>query len=144
VNPLPLDKKFLLLRLGNQLEPIVKRKEIKPFFTSIERNTFFKQKRAELRESGKTARNFDIIETWLSSWLKGDALLIDAEGNPYCRESEIPHETLTKQLYTYPIMHNERNLGTLSIKTNVKLPLEDHWPDLIDDVIHTIIIIQER
>src|SRR5699024_10912422 len=38
VNPLPLHKKFLLLRLGNQLEPIVKRNEVKQFFTTMEKD----------------------------------------------------------------------------------------------------------
>lgn len=143
INPLPLEKKFLLLRLGNQLEPLVKRKEITHFFKSSEKETFFRQKKAELRKIGQTAKQVDEVTDWLATFLKGDVLLIDSERKPFNKE-EIVERNRTKQFYSFPLEQFERNLGKLYIWTNVKLPIDNFWPDLIDDVIHTIFIIHER
>ncbi|HZW67028.1 MAG TPA: helix-turn-helix domain-containing protein [Pseudogracilibacillus sp.] len=144
VNPLPLHKKFLLLRLGNQLEPIVKRNEVKQFFTTMEKDNFFKQEKSSLREIGQSARSFTEVERWLAKLLQGDVLIIDAEGKPYQISETTKAKREVREAYSYPLTYNERNLGTLYIWTNIKLPLERHWPDLIDDVMHTIFIINER
>lgn len=144
INPLAYDKKFLLLRLANQLEPIVKRKEIKQFFTFSERNTFFKKKKAELREMAQTAKQLKPLEKWLADLLKGEVLLVDADGNPYCHEQYEVDRKHMKQFYSYPLTYKERDLGFLNIWTNIQLPLTNDWPDLIDDVIHAIYIINER
>lgn len=144
VNPLPLHKKFLLLRLGNQLEPIVNRNEVKQFFTTMEKDSFFKQQKSSLREIGQSARSFTEIERWLAKLLKGDVLIVDVEGKPYHVNEEAPVKRDFREAYSYPLIYNERNLGTLYIWTNFKLPLESHWPDLIDDVMHAIFIINER
>lgn len=144
INPVPLDKKFLLLRLGSRLEPIVKRKEIKQFFTNVDRNAFFKQKKAELREIAQTAKQLAIVERWLADFLKGEAVLFDPDGKPYCHKEIKFNRKKTGQFYSYPLTYNERHLGKLSIWTNVHLPLQNDWPDFIDDVIHAIYIINER
>src|SRR5699024_9643532 len=144
VNPLPLHKKFLLLRLGNQLEPIVKHNEVKQFFTTMEKDNFFKQEKSSLREIGQSARSFTEVERWLAKLLQGDVLIIDAEGKPYQISETTKAKREVREAYSYPLTYNERNLGTLYIWTNIKLPLERHWPDLIDDVMHTIFIINER
>lgn len=144
VNPLPLEKKFLLLRLGNQLEPIVKRKEIKQFFTTVEEDSFFKQKKSELREIGQTAKQFIELETWLAEMLRGDVRIVDPDGKAYHHDRKTINNSTKKPLYTFPIQYKERNLGILHIWTNVELPLQSKWPDLIDDVIYTLFIIHER
>lgn len=144
VNPLPLEKKFLLLRLGNQLEPIVKRKEIKHFFTTVEEETFFKQKKSELRDIGQTAKQFTELETWLAELLRGSVRIVDPDGRPYDRTQHTIIDSKEKPMYTFPIQHKDRNLGELHIWTNIQLPLKSKWPDLIDDVIYTTFIIHER
>lgn len=144
VNPLPLEKKFLLLRLGNQLEPIVKRKEIKHFFTTVDEDVFLKQKRSELREIGRTAKQFKELETWLAKLLQGNVRIIDPDGKAYHQAESSNNIPNNKPLHTFPIHYKERNLGELHIWTNMELPLSARWPDLIDDVIYTIFIIHER
>lgn len=144
INPLPLDKKFLLLRLANQLEPIVKRKEILQFYTGTERKAFFRQKKKELREIAQTAKQLRPLEEWLANLLKGDVLLIDPDGKPYYHEPNVLERKKSSHFYSYPLTYKERNLGFLNIWTNIELPFENDWPDLIDDVIHAIYIINER
>lgn len=144
INPLPLEKKFLLLRLGNQLEPIVKRKDINLFFTPLEKETFFKRKKSELRKIGQNAQSFTEVETWLAKLLKGHVQLVDPDGNPYNSTTDQIKQTNSKPFYAYAVTHHERNLGKLYIWTDIKLPLQTDWPDLIDDVIYTICIINER
>lgn len=144
VNPLPLEKKFLLLRLGHQLEPIVKRKEIRQFYTRTEKDAFFKHKKAELRQIGQTARSFAELERWLANLLKGKVKIVQTKTYKNDENISPVEEKNTKQLYTFPISYHERNLGTLYIWTNIALPLQDDWPDLIEDVIYTISIINER
>lgn len=144
INPLSFDNKFLLLRLAHQLEPIIKRKEIKQFFTTSERKSFFRIKKAELREMAQTAKQLKPLESWLADLLKGDVLLIDPDGNPYCHKQKEFERDKVKQFYSYPLTYKERDLGFLNIWTNIQLPLENDWPDLIDDVIHAIYIINER
>lgn len=144
INPLPMNKKFLLMRLANQLEPLVKRKEIKQFYTTQDRKLYFRQKKKELREITQTAKQLGEIEKWLADLLKGDVLLLDADGKPYCQNEHDIERRNTSQFYYYPLNYNERNLGSLNIWTNIELPFENDWPDLIDDVIHAIYIIYER
>lgn len=144
VNPLPLEKKFLLLRLGNQLEPIVKRKEIKQFFTTAEEDTFFKRKKSELREIGQVAREFNEIESWLANLLHGEVRIVTNDEEMTKRDDDATERSGTKLFHSFPITLKERHLGELHIWTNIELPLRKKWPDLIDDVIYTIFIIHER
>src|SRR5690625_1585267 len=83
VNPLPLEKRFLLLRLGNQLEPIVRRKEISQFSTHSERKHFFKQKKAELRHLGQTANDVHEVTRWLANFLQGHVELTESDMETY-------------------------------------------------------------
>src|SRR5690606_31833794 len=131
LNPLPMNKKFLPMRLANQLEPLVKRKEIKQFYTTQDRKLYFRQKKKELREITQTAKQLGEIEKWLADLLKGDVLLLDADGKPYCQNEHDIERRNTSQFYYYPLNYNERNLGSLNIWTNIELPLENDWPDLI-------------
>lgn len=136
INPLPLEKKFLLLRLGHQLEPIVRRTDIRQFSTPSERASFFHRKKDELRHISQHARTFKEVNTWLASLLKGKVTFIQ-EGQTKNNEPSEPD-------YTFAVTRTDRNLGTLYIWTDIKLPLETEWPDLIEDVIHTLFIIDER
>lgn len=144
INPLPLEKKFLLLRLGHQLEPIVKRKEINQFFTTVEKDTFYNYQKSTLREIGQTARSFTEMEDWLANLLQGVVHIVDSTYKFDRHEKEKLNELRYKKRYTYPLTNKEKNIGTLHIWTNIELPLTTDWPDLIDDVIYTCFIIHER
>lgn len=140
VNPLPLEKKFLLLRLGYQLEPLIKRKEIRHFFTPRDKDLFFQSKKAELREIGQTATDFKEVEIWLSKLVKGEVIYFDEDHLPYKQTKALPKEAAA---YTFPINYRDRHLGSLKIWTEISLPLPN-WPDLLEDITHTLLLVHER
>ncbi len=143
INPLPLNKKFLLLRLGHQLEPLVKRKEITHFFTSSDKEVFLQKKKNELRKIGQSATQVTTVCDWLANFLKGEVRLIKDESS--LKKQQLLQEMKPyKHFYTFSLTQFDQPLGELLIWTNIRLPLPNFWPDLIEDVIHTIFIVHER
>lgn len=144
INPIPFKKKLLLLRLGHGLEPLIKQTELKQFFTPSQTNTFYKQKKTALRSLTQSARHLGEIEKWLSELLDGSVLILDGKGNSFTKQVVEKTQKKTQYYYAYPLVYKERNIGEISIWTDMKLPLQNGWPDLIDDVLHAIYIIYER
>jgi len=142
VKPFSLKTKFLLLRLGQSIEPLTKRKELKRFFTENRYWKYIKQKKAELRNIIQQEKQIAKLEAWLEDFLKGSVMVVDEKRHQYANRTT-KKSPKNRQPLVFPLKNSHLDYGELFIWTDMKLPPEG-WSDFIDDIINGIYIIMER
>lgn len=136
--------KLLLRRLGQGIEPLTSKREIKQFFPKNEYGQFFKQKKAELRDIVQQSKQIAELELWLEKFIKGTVLIVNQKGKHYSNRPTNEIKKDEQPPYVFPLEQGElQNRGEVLVWTDLELPPKG-WPDLIEDVISAIFIILER
>src|SRR5699024_10233029 len=110
-----LHTKLMLLRLGQEIEPLTKQKKSQSYYINNQQSNVIQYKKQELRKLTEHARKTEEITTCLAEFLNGKVVteLTRTTSTQNDREQLVTHR------YSYPINQREQ----LVIYTAQKLPL---------------------
>src|SRR5699024_1140651 len=74
VKPFSLHTKLMLLRLGQEIEPLTKQKKSQSYFINNQHSNVIQYKKKELRKLSDHARKAEEITSWLAEFLNGNVV----------------------------------------------------------------------